>query len=115
MYCREVEHEDGSVTVEEYTPRDAGELDPETRWQIRTVHGPYTVSTVFLGTVGNPYETMVFVGDSSSDVDFARYLTREDAKKGHRRISCKWWDIFDANRALLGPKFWEKVLPTPAF
>ncbi len=105
MYYREIEHEDGSVTV-------ASGHSAAARWRIHDVHGPYTVSTVFLGGEGS-YETMVFVGGVPPvTVDLSRYPTRQEAKKGHHRISCKWWDIFKANLALLGEGFWKKAPTT---
>ena len=114
MYCREIEHEDGSVTVEKHTPGSTEEAMAafSDRWMMKSTHGPYTISTVFLAVGPCPYETMVFVGDSNADREMDRYSTRAEAIKGHHRISRKWRDIFGANLALLGEGFWEKTPPT---
>ena len=79
--------------------------------RIRTVRGPYTISTV--QTDPGCYETMVFVGGSYTEVDFDRYYTGVQATAGHHRISEKWEDVLAANVALLGEGFWEIGPPCP--
>lgn len=59
--------------------------------------GPYRISTVFLALDhqygdGPPllYETMVFEGDGSKDLDMERYTTLEQAQAGHAAMVKKW-------------------------
>jgi hypothetical protein len=72
----------------------------ETSAEVRRVAedqiGPLWVSTVFLGLDhawddGPPllFETMIFVGRSSQDVQQWRYSTREAAVQGHV-AACQW-------------------------
>ena len=62
----------------------------------KTQVGEYRISTVFLGLnhqhgKGPPllFETMVFKGDSSEDLDIMRYTTRVQALAGHDQMVAK--------------------------
>ena len=72
------------------------ELKDYRRVAIDVVNG-YRVSTVLLGLDHNwgdgpplIFETMVFKGDDSDDLDMERYTTLEQAENGHKEMVKKW-------------------------
>ncbi len=81
------------------------EMKPVVSHQLAlTMVGPYRVSTIDRGAIanlpprfvetmermGSRFETMVFHGDGSSDLDSARYGSREEALSGHKEMVRRW-------------------------
>lgn len=91
---------------------DRQDLKPAAPYQLLlTMAGPYRISTIDQSKIpglegffarpgaGPPFETMVFGGEGSSDLDCDKYATEEQARAGHEAMVATWLAREDAPAA----------------
>jgi hypothetical protein len=87
-YGNPVTREKSWKLMEDMAYRRVGDTVTPTGWR---------VSTVWMGSFGSLFETMVFSvdpGNAGIDFDAARYLTLMEAETGHAKMVLKWSDPY---------------------